>query len=183
MSLQRWPAKGYRASRCVTALPFVAAGMFLGATVFVAARMFAGASLPVVAAMISLGTPWVLAAPPARPAVDLQCVSFGTGPQLDCTVRLQGAGGAPLDGAQVTLGASMPSMPMAHTVKPATAKATGRAGEYRGRLLLGMNGVWAVQVDVEGPVRDRIARSLRIDECEQDQRCPAPVTSAMPHKH
>lgn len=113
------------------------------------------------------------AAATPRPEVDLQCVVFGMGPQLECTVRLR-AGGAPLAGAQVTLGASMPSMPMAHTVQPAAATPTGRPGEYRGRLALEMNGVWAVQIDVAGPARDRVVRPLRIDDCEGERRCPAP---------
>ena len=117
--------------------------------------------------------PAVAAAP--RPQVDLQCEAFGMGPQLECTVRLR-ASGAPLVGAQVTLGASMPSMPMAHTVKPAAAAApTGQPGEYRGRLELQMTGVWAVQVDVAGPLRDRVVRPLRIDDCEGDRRCPVPA--------
>ena len=109
-----------------------------------------------------------------RPQVDLQCEAFGMGPQLECTVRLR-ASGAPLVGAQVTLGASMPSMPMAHTVKPAAAAPPGQPGEYRGRLELQMTGVWAVQVDVAGPLRDRVVRPLRIDDCEGDRRCPVPA--------
>ena len=116
------------------------------------------------------------AAAAPRPQVDLQCEAFGMGPQLECTVRLR-ASGAPLVGAQVTLGASMPSMPMAHTVKPAAAAPTGQPGEYRGRLELQMTGVWAVQVDVAGPLRDRVVRSLRIDDCEGDRRCPVPPLS------
>ena len=115
--------------------------------------------------------PAVAAAP--RPQVDLQCEAFGSGPQLECTVRLR-LSGAPLTGAQVTLGASMPSMPMAHTVKPVAAVPTGQPGEYRGRLELQMNGVWAVQVDVAGPLRDRVVRPLRIDDCDGDRRCPVP---------
>ena len=118
-----------------------------------------------------------------RPEVDLQCEAFGLGPQLECTVRLR-AGGAPLAGAQVTLGAIMPSMPMVHSVKPAAAVPTGKPGEYRGRLALEMNGVWAVQVDVAGPVRDRVVRPLRIDDCEGGRRCPVqaaalPATPAL----
>ena len=116
------------------------------------------------------------AAAAPRPQVDLQCEAFGMGPQLECTVRLR-LSGAPLAGAQVTLGASMPSMPMAHTVKPVAAVPTGRPGEYRGRLELQMNGVWAVQVDVAGPVRDRVVRPLRIDDCDDNRRCPVPAHS------
>ena len=113
------------------------------------------------------------AAAAPRPQVDLQCEAFGMGPQLECTVRLR-LSGAPLAGAQVTLGASMPSMPMAHTVKPVAAVPTGQPGEYRGQLELQMNGVWAVQVDVAGPVRDRVVRPLRIDDCDDNRRCPVP---------
>ncbi len=119
-----------------------------------------------------------LAAP--RPEVDLQCVAHGSGPLLECTARVA-TGGAPLAGARLTLGATMPSMPMAHTVKPVPATATGRPGEYRGTLQLEMNGDWAVQVDLAGPPRDRVVRVLRVDECPGDQRCPvAPARAPAP---
>ena len=113
--------------------------------------------------------PGALAAP--RPEVDLQCVAHGSGPQLDCTARVT-TGGAPLNAAKLTLAASMPSMPMAHTVKPVLAMPTGRPGEYRGSLQLEMNGDWAVQVDLAGPPRERVVRVLRVDECPGEQRCP-----------
>ena len=119
----------------------------------------------------------LLAGAASRPTVELQCVSFGSGPQLECTVRLQ-ADGKPLTGAQVRLGASMPSMPMAHHVRPATAEPTGAPGEYRGRLELEMTGAWAVQVDIAGPARERFAKTLRVDECAGEQRCPAPPVAA-----
>lgn len=125
----------------------------------------------------------------ARPQVDLACVAHGSGPQLECTVTVVRAG-SPADGLQVTLGASMPSMPMAHRVKPVTAAPTGRPGEYRGVLALEMNGAWSVQVDLAGAVRDRMVRTLAVDECEGDRRCPvAPVSRAAApraapmHKH
>lgn len=131
------------------------------------------------AGLLAVMAPLAHAAP--RPAVDLQCVAFGMGPQLECTVRLRGAGGAPLTGAAVTLGATMPSMPMAHRVAPAAAAPTGVPGEYRGRLALEMSGAWAVQVDIAGPLRDRVARTLLIEECEGERRCPvAPVSAAPP---
>lgn len=132
--------------------------------------------------------PWLLlwlgaaalapAAAAPRPTVDLQCVAFGMGPQLECTVRLRQANGQPLSGAAVTLGATMPSMPMAHQVRPVVAAPTATPGEYRGRLALEMSGVWAVQVDIASPVRERVARSLRVDECDGDRRCPVPPASA-----
>jgi hypothetical protein len=110
-----------------------------------------------------------------RPQADLRCEAHGTGPLLDCTVRLRdGASGAPLQGAQLTLGATMPSMPMAHSVKPMPAAPTGTPGEYRATLELEMLGIWAVQIDIATPVRDRIVRPLRVEDCPDGRRCPVP---------
>jgi len=108
-----------------------------------------------------------------RPQVELQCVSYGMGPMLECTVNLKRRDGAPLDGAQVTLGALMPSMPMAHTVKPMKAAPTGAPGQYRATLELEMLGVWAVDIDISGPVRDKVARNLVVHECKGNDRCTA----------
>lgn len=109
-----------------------------------------------------------------RPQVELQCVSFGMGPMLECTAHLKRRDGTPLDGAQVTLGALMPSMPMAHTVKPMKAVPTGTAGQYRATLELEMLGVWAVEVDISGPARDKVARNVLVQECKGKDRCAAP---------
>ena len=92
------------------------------------------------------------------------------GPTLDCVVQLASRDGTPLDGAQVTLGASMPSMPMAHRIAPTVASATGRPGQYRGALALEMSGVWALQVDIAGPLRDRAIVRLQADECPDGQK-------------
>ena len=113
-----------------------------------------------------------------RPQVALKCVSFGMGPMLECTVDLKGRDGAPLDGARVTLGALMPSMPMAHQVRPVAAASTGRPGQYRGTLELEMPGVWAVEVGIAGPVRDKFVQSLAVDDCDGDRRCPATAPPA-----
>lgn len=114
-----------------------------------------------------------------RPAVDLACVAHGMGPLLECTVRVA-RGDQPWPGLQVSLGATMPSMPMAHSVKPVAAVPTGRPGEYRGTLALEMNGAWAVQVDLSRqtgiPLRDRVVRTLAVDDCPGDRRCPVAPT-------
>lgn len=111
----------------------------------------------------------------ARLSVELQCASSGAGPMLECTARLHDAQSKPLDSAKVTLSASMPSMPMAHTVKPVAALATGQPGEYRGVLQLEMPGLWAVQVDIAGPVRERWLQRVRVEHCAENQRCAAPA--------
>lgn len=116
----------------------------------------------------------------ARVKLNLQCVSFGDGPALECIVQLQTAKDAPLSGAMVTLNAHMPAMPMAHGVKPSAAIATNQPGEYRGQLHLEMPGVWAIQVDVSSPKRDRLVRRLLVEPCEKDKRCVAKATTSKP---
>lgn len=123
--------------------------------------------------------PLLIAAVPAlctaaapRPKADLACESTGMGPRLDCTLRLTRPDGTPLPDAQVKLGASMPSMPMAHSVRPVAAVAGGKAGVYRASLELQMTGVWAIEIDIAAPTRDRIVRTLRV-VCEDDKRCAA----------
>jgi hypothetical protein len=82
----------------------------------------------------------------------LDCQFTGTDFVFDCTIRLK----PPIDGVQITVGADMPSMPMAHTVKPVKARPTGTPGEYRARLDLEMTGEWAVKLRLAGAVRDQL---------------------------
>ncbi len=124
------------------------------------------------AALAALTAAGAQAAP--RADASLQCVSYGDGPQLECVVQLRRAG-QPLADAQVKLGAHMPSMPMAHSVRPVAAQPSAQAGEYRGVLGLEMEGTWAVTIDVAaGDLRDRIVRVVNVVDCEPKQRCPAP---------
>ncbi len=146
----------------------------------------------------TLCEPWPLAhaqstsSQSARPRLELQCQSFGKGPMLECLIDLANRDGTPLDGAQIMLGALMPSMPMAHTIKPVKAAATGKPGQYTGTLVLEMPGAWAVDVDISGPVRDKASRTLMVTDCEGKPRCaasPAQATDRAPkpigagHRH
>jgi len=88
-------------------------------------------------------------------AADLECRYTGKDFIYDCTVRLT-RGGEPLSAVQVTVGADMPSMPMAHNVKPVRAKPGRTPGEYRALLELEMPGEWAVKLRLSGPVRDQL---------------------------
>ena len=96
------------------------------------------------------------------PKADLACKATGTDFVFDCTIRLS-RGGKPLEGAQVTVGADMPSMPMAHNVKPVKAQAAHAPGEYRAKLDLEMLGVWAVKLRLAGPVRDQLILHYEFD--------------------
>jgi hypothetical protein len=77
-----------------------------------------------------------------------------------CVIQLTPA----VDGVQVTVGADMPSMPMAHNVKPVKAQPTKTPGEYRARLDLEMTGEWAVKLRLAGPVRDQLVLHYEFDE-------------------
>jgi hypothetical protein len=72
-------------------------------------------------------------------------------------------GGRPLEGADVTVGADMPSMPMAHSVRPAKATPGAKPGEYKARLTLEMLGEWAIKVRLDGPVRDLLVLHYEFD--------------------
>ena len=68
-----------------------------------------------------------------------------------------------MTGVEVTVGADMPSMPMAHNVKPVKAMPGNEPGTYRAQIKLEMHGDWVVKVDLVGPVRDRIVKSMRFE--------------------
>jgi YtkA-like len=85
----------------------------------------------------------------------LDCRHTGKDFIYDCTIKLE-RGGEPLAGVQLTIGADMPSMPMAHNVKPVKGQPTKTPGEYRARLDLEMSGEWAVKLRLAGPVRDQL---------------------------
>jgi len=107
-----------------------------------------------------------LAAAPAwaqRVQAGLDCRFTGTDFVYDCVVRLE-RGGAPLAGVQITVGADMPSMPMAHNVKPVKATPGRDAGTYQARLDLEMTGEWAVKLRLAGPVRDQLILHYEFDE-------------------
>lgn len=89
------------------------------------------------------------------PQAQLDCRPTGEDFVYECAVTLT-RGGQPLPGADVTVGADMPSMPMAHNVRPTKAKPGTKPGEYRVRLELEMLGEWAVKLRLSGPVRDQL---------------------------
>lgn len=94
---------------------------------------------------------------------ELDCKPTKTDFIYDCIVRLA-RNGQPLSGAQITVGADMPSMPMAHNVKPVKAKAGKAPGEYEATLDLEMLGEWAVKLRLAGPVKDQLVLHYEFDE-------------------
>jgi len=84
----------------------------------------------------------------------------------DCLVRLSHAGtNAAIPGAEISVGADMPSMPMAHNMAPVAATAVkGEPGIYQFRLELEMQGVWALKIGVARPFRDMVVSVLEFGE-------------------
>jgi len=99
----------------------------------------------------------------AQTRADMQCKSTGKDLIYDCVIRLA-RGGEPVNGAQLTVGADMPSMPMAHSVKPVKARPGKGPGEYLVRLDLEMQGEWALKLRLAGPVRDQLVLHYEFDE-------------------
>lgn len=105
--------------------------------------------------------------------INLECQSPSKGLKLECIVNMRTKDGSPPPDGRVVLSASMPSMPMAHSIRPVVASPAAKPGEYRGTLELEMPGVWAIQVDIDKPRRERLVQSLRVDPCESEKPCPA----------
>ena len=94
---------------------------------------------------------------------ELDCTPTKTDYVYDCVIRLA-RGGAPLAGVELSIGADMPSMPMAHNIKPVKAKPGKKPGDYEARLDLEMAGEWAVKLRLSGPVRDQLVLHYEFDE-------------------
>jgi hypothetical protein len=111
------------------------------------------------AVIFGLSATPTLAADRARVAVT--CKAAGEALAYDCTFKLTNARtGAPIDNAELSIGADMPSMPMAHNVRPVTTKATATPGEYAARLTLEMHGDWALRLKISGPLKDQLVEVM-----------------------
>jgi hypothetical protein len=108
---------------------------------------------------------------------DMECRFTGTDFVFDCTIRLS-RNAQPLQGARVAIGADMPSMPMAHNIKPVVAKPGSAPGEYEAQLALDMTGEWAIKLRLSGPVRDQVILHYHFDE-----KGARPVKPGAKHSH
>lgn len=83
----------------------------------------------------------------------------------NCRIALKEAkSGKSVSGAEVSVGAEMPSMPMAHNVRPVKAQPGTAPGQYAARIELEMYGGWAMKPNVRGPARDVIVKKLDFRE-------------------
>jgi hypothetical protein len=119
--------------------------------------------------LATAGVLLVCAAAPAdaadRARAAIACTAAGGDFIYECTIKLTNRRtGAPIEKAQVTVGADMPSMPLAHNVPPVSASETARAGEYQARVTLEMLGDWALRLRVAGPLEDQLVEVLNFTE-------------------
>ena len=106
-----------------------------------------------------------------RARADISCKSTPQTLQYDCVIKLSNSRtNEPLSGLTLTIGADMPSMAGAHSVRPVTAVEGSDKGAYRARITLEMHGDWALQLNLSGPLRDRLVSILRF---EPDRVAPA----------
>ena len=97
-----------------------------------------------------------------RAKADVSCKATGQKLVYDCTIMLTNRkSGEPIAGAKIVVKAAMPSMPMAHNVAPVEAKTMAKPGAYHARIRIQMHGEWALTIDVSGPLRDRLFKTLR----------------------
>jgi hypothetical protein len=94
---------------------------------------------------------------------ELQCRLTRTDYIYDCAIKLA-RDGRPLAGAEITVGADMPSMPMAHSVKPVIARPGKAPGEYAAKLDLEMLGEWALTLHLARPVKEQLILLYDFDE-------------------
>jgi hypothetical protein len=75
----------------------------------------------------------------------------------ECIIMLSGRkSGKPISGAKILVNADMPSMAMAHNVRPVQAMPMGKPGMYKMRIKLEMMGEWALRLKISGPTRDLV---------------------------
>jgi len=97
-----------------------------------------------------------------RAVADVVCENTGIQFEYDCHIVLTGKKtGKPIEGAEFEVSAEMPSMAMAHNVKPAVAKPGGQPGAYRVRIQLEMYGEWVLKLDLKKPMRDRLIHKMQ----------------------
>lgn len=96
-----------------------------------------------------------------RPRAHVECTPTDQKLVYDCMILLTGKkSGTAMDGVEFTVKADMPSMPMAHNMKPVKAMPVGKPGLYHARIELQMYGEWALKMDVSSPARDTIIHKV-----------------------
>ncbi len=117
-----------------------------------------------VALVLALLAPACSPPPPLSLDVRVSCVPDTRALRQRCTVTLTDRRtGRPVEGATVSLRADMPSMPLVHSVPPATASPGREPGSYSGTLDLEMTGRWVIAVRIAGPLHDQVTHTIDVE--------------------
>ena len=97
-----------------------------------------------------------------RPMVNVDCEPTGEKLVFHCMFEVMGKKShEPVEGAAFKVNADMPTMPLAHNVRPIRPEPVdGKPGSYEGRLGLEMLGEWTLKMTFDKPVRDIVIRKL-----------------------
>jgi hypothetical protein len=98
-----------------------------------------------------------LTVPAEAQRLDAAVVCDPTGNRLEyrCEINLfESQSSEPVEDAEFVVRADMPSMPMAHNVPPAPARALDAPGLYEAVFELEMYGEWALRLEISEPRRD-----------------------------
>jgi hypothetical protein len=96
-----------------------------------------------------------------RAMANVECAPTDERLVYDCMIHLMGKKShAALEGASIKIKADMPTMPMAHNMRPVDATPMGKPGMYKARLHLEMHGEWALRMEISGPTRDLVVEKV-----------------------
>ncbi len=108
-----------------------------------------------------------------RVRADVECTPTDQKLVYDCMIMLTGRkSGTAVDGVEFTVKTDMPSMPMAHNVKPVKAMPTEKPGMYHARIELEMYGEWVLKMDVSSPARDTIIHKMNFGASKGESGSP-----------
>ena len=117
---------------------------------------------PIVVVLIASMIPTVLY--PMMTKSQTECIATLKKFQYNCNVLFINKK-EPMSGYSGIVGATMPSMAMAHNVRPVKfTEKEGMAGHYEFTIQLEMLGEWMFQYDITNPKRDRVLEKLVFDK-------------------
>jgi hypothetical protein len=82
---------------------------------------------------------------------------------VHCTIELSDRDtGEPIEGAELVIQTSMPTMPLAHNMPPVEAMPGERPGTYHATFRFEMPGEWAIDIRTSAPVRDQVRHTIMV---------------------
>ena len=105
-----------------------------------------------------------------RPMVKVGCAPTDEKLVFHCMFEVMGRKShEPIEGAAFKVNADMPTMPLAHNVRPIRPEPVeGKPGSYEGRIELEMLGEWAIKMTFDKPVRDIVIEKLTFGDKPMD---------------